>query len=281
MSKLLILFAAFFAYAAHAGEIEDTFQLNNNTPKKATIKLDTEAYSAILKKYIKADDTGLNRFAYGKVSKADAKALQDYIAKEEKIDPTKLTKEQQFVYWANLYNAVTIHIILENYPVDSIKDIKAKDKYPNRVGNGLAFTLAGGPWEGTAVKVNGIALNLNNIEHKILRLYGDPRVHYAINCASIGCPNLQPKAWEVDTLDADLTAAAKAFINNPRGVNKLPNGDIEVSSIYKWFKEDFGKSNKNIIKHMLKYAEGDTKAFLKDAKKINSYQYNWNLNESK
>lgn len=230
--------------------------------------VDNAAYAAFLSQYLKASDSGVNLVDYGAVTAEDRKALQGYIKSLEAIDPASLSKDEAFAYWGNLYNAVTLDVILEDYPVKSIRDIK-----PN------LFSI--GPWDVEKVTVNGEALTLNNIEHDILREFWDePRVHYVVNCASIGCPNLRPEPWTAEGLDDALTDAAKAYINSPRGV-LIKDGKITASSIYKWFKKDFGSSNANIIAHWKQYADRDLAAQLEGAKRINSYDYDWSLNDTK
>ena len=102
-------------------------------------------------------------------------------------------------------------------------------------------------------------------------------MHYAINCASYSCPNLLPKAWEAATLDADLDAAARAYVNHPRGVDPGRNG-LTVSSIYDWFEDDFGGSRSAVIDHLLTYADDTLAEEIRANPKIRSYDYDWSLN---
>jgi len=192
------------------------------------------------------------------------KAYTDYLASQ---NPDSLSEADQIAYWANLYNALTVNLILENYPVKSIRKIKAG-----------AFST--GPWKRDEVTVNGKVLSLNDIEHEILRKrYPNPAlVHYMVNCASIGCPNLRPKLWNGATLDADRDAAAREFINSSRGV-AIKGNKLKVSSIFNWFKEDFGGSKSEALKHFRKYAGPELLSALDSGAKIDDYGYNWDLNE--
>ena len=104
-------------------------------------------------------------------------------------------------------------------------------------------------------------------------------MHYSINCASFSCPNLQPRAWEAATLDTDLDAAAREYINSPRGVAVTSRG-LVVSSIYDWFEADFGGSRQAVIDHLLKYADDDLAAKIRANPKIRRYQYDWSLNDT-
>ena len=162
--------------------------------------------------------------------------------------PSKLPRNEAFAYWANLYNAITLQVILDRFPVHSIRDIKSDGLFDPK-----AYI---GPWRTKRVTVEGKQLSLDDIEHEIMRpTFKDPRVHYSVNCASFGCPNLPAKAWNAATLDADLDAAARDFINHPRGVAVLAGGKLKVSSIYKWFRDDFGADDAAVIAHLKKYAK--------------------------
>jgi hypothetical protein len=233
------------------------------------------SFDRLLGKYVVAKDDGVNRVDYAawKGNQADRNALNAYIKEFEKTAISKLPRQQQFAAWANLYNAVTVKVILDNYPVKSIRDIKS----------GLSLdpaALAGGPWWNKYVTVEGKQLTLNNIEHDILRKqFRDPRVHYAVNCASYGCPNLLQKAWRAETLEADLDAAARAYVNHPRGA-LLMAGELEVSSIYVWFKSDFGNTDQGVIDHLKKYATPSLAAKLQGVTKIAGHDYSWALNKA-
>lgn len=150
-------------------------------------------------------------------------------------------------FWANLYNAKTIDVVLDAYPIKSIKDI--------RLGGGLVAAVTGGPWKAKVVTVAGEKLSLDDIEHGILRpIFKDARIHYAVNCASIGCPNPMREAFTGAQLDSQLDAGARAYINSKRGVSV--NGDeVVASSIYNWFVADFGGTEKGVLDHVRRYGE--------------------------
>jgi hypothetical protein len=122
---------------------------------------------------------------------------------------------------------------------------------------------------------------LDQIENSILRPeFNEPRIHYAINCASIGCPNLAARAWRAETMEADLTAAARAYINHPRGVSIDSQGRVRVSTIYRWFAADFGGNAAAVLTHLRRYAAPDLQARLAQATTISNYNYDWALNGS-
>ena len=222
-------------------------------------------WTRLLAKYVHTSDDGVSRVDYGalKANAADRTALDAYIGKFAGMDLSG-TNDAAFAAWANLYNAVTVRYIVEKYPLGSIKD-------------GYFF---GGPWKKITVSVGGRNLSLDAIEHKILRPdFGDPRVHYAINCAAFSCPSLMATAWEPATLDADLDAAARAYVNNSRGVSVTDRG-LVLSSIYDWFAADFGGSKQAVIDHLLKYADTGLAKQIRANPKIRSYDYDWSLNDT-
>ena len=250
-----------------------TVQIAQNETIKPTPDMKTQptpvtAYAALLKNRISSGPNGLNLFDYaGAHADGDLKTITAYTDYLSDQNPDAMPEADQIAYWANMYNALTLKVVLENYPVSSIRKIKSG-----------AFKA--GPWDKDAVTVNGKTLTLNNIEHDILRKnYPNPAmVHYMVNCASIGCPNLLNKVWVGETLDADREQAARDYINSSRGV-AIKGDELEVSSIYKWFKEDFGNSKAGTIEHFRKFAGPELKAALDAGAEIDGYEYDWSLNE--
>ncbi len=239
---------------------------------------DPEAgYDALLGRYVRVSPDGVNRVDYARWhgNSADRKALDTYIAEMSSRRPSAMSRDDAFAYWGNLYNAVTLKVILDRFPVASIRDIKSS-------GSLFDFKSYTGPWREPRVTVEGKKLSLDNIEHDIMRpTFKDPRVHYVVNCASFGCPNLMARAWRARTLSADLDAAARDFINHPRGVEVLAGNKLRVSSIYKWFRDDFGPDNAAVIAHFKKYAKPDLAAKLDKVATIAEDQYDWTLNVTK
>lgn len=225
-----------------------------------------KAWDRILGKYVTRDASGLNRFAYAKVSEADKKALDDYIAMLSRVDITNRSRAVQKAYWINLYHAVTVDLILDEYPVKSIRDIKS----------GL---ISIGPWRRELVTVENTVLTLDNIEHNILRpIWQDARIHYAVNCASVGCPNLNTQAFTAKNTEKSLDRLARDYVNSPRGVS-ISNGRITVSKIYMWFAYDFGNSQAGVLAHVSQYATPEKKAEIERIGRISNSKYDWSLNE--
>jgi hypothetical protein len=244
------------------------------SPALAFAEPDHAAFDALLARHVKAAAPGgVNRVDYAAWagSQADRASLDAYIARLGRETPSRLDRPAQFAYWANLYNALTLDVVLDAYPVKSIRAIRSR-------GAGLNPKALIGPWQTKLITVEGRRLSLDDIEHAVMRpTFKDPRVHYAVNCASIGCPNLQPRAFRAATLEADLDAAARAYVNSARGLSVGANG-LTLSTIYRWFKEDFGADESALRAHLALYAEDARAEALKAGAPIAGYAYDWGLN---
>jgi hypothetical protein len=228
---------------------------------------DDGAWDVLLARYVRESPDGVNRVDYARwhASAPDRAALQGYIRSLEGEHPSAMARNAAFAYWANLYNAVTVETVLAHYPVRSIRDIRSE---------GLSLKGLIGPWQTKAATVEGRRLSLDEIENAVMRpTFRDPRVHYALNCASLGCPNLRPRAFHGETLDADLDAAARAYIAHPRGVAVTPQG-LRLSSIYRWYAADFG----DLRAHLERYATPARAAEIRATPRIAGYGYDWSLN---
>ncbi len=209
---------------------------------------------------------GIARVGYA-AARRDLPALRAYIAALEATDPTALAAPAAMAYWINLYNAVTVALVLEAYPVDSIREVRG----------GLLNT---GPWDVETTRVNGTALTLDDIEHGILRpVWRDPRIHYAVNCASIGCPDLAPRAYRSATLETMLEDGARAYVNHPRGA-RLDEGRLVVSSIYDWFQADFGGTESGVLDHLRHNAAAPLRSQLDGRSGYDDHDYDWSLNDA-
>ncbi len=236
-------------------------------------QIDHTAWQDILNAYLRSHSSGINRFDYPalKASAGDSAKLADYLAHLQGLDPRDYSQREQKAYWINLYNALTVQVVVEAYPVDSIRDIS------NRVLGGL---IPLGPWGDLRAQVAGLDLTLDNIEHGILRpIYRDNRIHYAVNCASLGCPNLPAMAFTAANTEALLEAGARAYVNHPRGVDFVDDDSMVISSIYDWFAEDFGNSEEGVIEHLTRFADEELAQRLRNFEGAVDYQYDWNLNQ--
>lgn len=220
--------------------------------------VDHGIYAELLRKYVndgEVDYRGL---------KEEESKLDQYLRVLEVVKPDGLSRDEQFAFYINAYNAWTLKLILGSYPgIKSIRDL------------GSIFKS---PWEKEVCRINGRVLTLDEIEHDILRpRFRDPRVHFAVNCASKGCPPLRPEPYYGKMIDRQLNEMAAAFINNPR-YNRIEGGTLYVSSIFKWYAEDF---HDDIIGFFLKYSRDaliDKLEIDRDRIRIKYLTYDWSLN---
>ena len=231
--------------------------------------IDHEPWQRLLDRYLDArHPSGINRFDYAGVSLEDKAALEAYVDALQATDPRDYSRTEQRAYWINLYNAATVALIVDHYPVESIRKI-----------HGGLFRF--GPWNEPLLTVAGESMSLNDIEHRILRpIWSDPRIHYAVNCASLGCPNLAARAYTKINTDELLDAGARAYVNHPRGAT-FERNRLRVSSIYDWYQVDFGDSDAGVIAHLSRYAKPELAARLAryDGKLRYDYDYDWELNQ--
>ena len=229
--------------------------------------IDHRAWDGVLAAHLRPDTDGINRFDYA-AALADRAGIDGYVRALAATPISRFDRAEQFAYWVNLYNALTIQVVLDHYPVTTIRDID--------ISPGL---FANGPWGADLVEVEGEALTLDDIEHRILRpIWQDPRIHYAVNCAALGCPNLQPVAFTGANTENLLDAGARAFVNHARGARVGRNG-LFVSSIYVWFDEDFGGTDAGVIAHLRGYAQPALAAGLAGVDRIDDDGYDWGLND--
>ncbi|MCE8000276.1 MAG: DUF547 domain-containing protein [Rhodobiaceae bacterium] len=260
-------FRSFEANFAPDSDLWSRWEAHN--PQRVEV-VDVSAWNDILAAYVIQDIDGLNRFAYGDVSPANRERLKQFIAEQTALPVSDYSRPAQKAYWINLYNAVTVDVVLDAYPVESIREID--------ISPGL---FADGPWGKELVSVEGEDLTLNDIEHRILRpIWNDARIHYAVNCASVGCPNLQAEAFTADNVERLLETGARSYVNSPRGVS-ISEGKVTVSSIYDWFFEDFGTSEEDVLAHLLAYADDDLASELRSIGKLDDAAYDWSLNDAR
>ncbi len=275
-SFLTILFLGIFVMAADAASFQSLFAPDSDLWERWAIHdessaetIDHSAWSDFLSQYRQIGDDGIAQVSYGAVTPDDRAALDAYIDVLAGLAISSYTREQQFAYWVNLYNALTIRAVLDAYPIESIRDVD--------ISPGL---FASGPWDADLISIEGEDVTLNDIEHRIVRpIWSDPRVHYVLNCASIGCPNLGERAFEADQLEQMLNDAARDYINSPHGA-RIEAGTLIASRIYDWFHEDFGEGEEDIIAHFRRYAEPDLAEALMASENIDGYEYDWALNDA-
>ncbi len=250
-----------------ASLVDPIFEINDPYSPYA---VDHSTWDCLLARYLVSDSTGVNRLRYSRVTAQDRNGLKSYLRYLQSIDTRTLNRHEQLAFWFNLYNARTVDIVLDNFPIRSIRQVKTK------------FTDFVGPFDDPgAVNVLGKPLSLNDIESGIIRpVWKDPRIHYALNCASYGCPNLAPRAWTAANLDSQLNGAAYEYINSNRAIRRGVLG-VKVSKIFKWYKADFGGNDEAVLNHLRQYANTTTQQKLSGQRNIRGYFYNWSLNAAR
>ena len=204
-----------------------------------------------------------DRFDYRALKKERGK-LDRYLKSLHAVSPADMrgwTRDQKYAFWINVYNAHAIQLIVDHYPVDSIKDI------------GGVFSSVWNkefiPMKAHHPEDDDDELSLDDVEHQILRpRYKDARVHAAVNCASVGCPPLRDEAFVAEKLDEQLDEQMRAFVADTRrnGFNRSKN-TIYISEIFDWFEEDFERDAKSVVRYVLRYApEGGSYQWILDAK---------------
>ncbi len=221
------------------------------------------AFTAILSKHVKDE---LVDYAGLKKNPAPLNAYLETLAAVPESVFKKWKNDEQMAFLINLYNAATLKLVADHYPVKSIKDIGG---------------ATGGPWKQKVVRLFGKVETLDHIEHDLLRPnYKDPRVHFAVNCASIGCPALRAEAFQASKLDAQLDEQGRIFLRDA-SKNRLDAGKkaLHLSSIFDWFKGDFIVKSGSVEKFILPYvSDVDRKVIGKGGLTIKSTDYDWKLN---
>ncbi len=219
-----------------------------------------EKWTALLQKYV--SNTGHVNY---KGLKADASKLDEYLAILSKQQPAKnWTKNEELAFWINAYNAFTVKLIIDNYPLKSIKDLNP----------GLSVIFVNTVWDKNFFSIGGKKMSLNDIEHGKLRKMNEPRMHFTIVCASVSCPKLSNTAYEAATLDKQLTQAAKDFLAD-QSKNKISATNPKLSKIFDWFSGDFKVNGHSKIDFINQF----TTVKINQNANIDYLDYNWNLNE--
>ncbi len=228
-------------------------------------------FTDVLNKYVK---NGLVNY---KELKKD-KRLDDYLTQLKNTVPEQLSINEKLAFWINSYNAFTLQVISENYPIESINELHTGGRI---IGHILGKTV----WDKEFITINNKKYSLNDIEHKILRKVDEPRIHFAIVCASISCPALLNEAFEPDKIVTQLQSQAIEFINdNSRNSFDLKNRKAYLSKIFDWFDEDFGDSEKEVLKYVSQFIPENISKDIKNNLsewEISYKDYDWNLNKIK
>ncbi|MDO9375017.1 MAG: DUF547 domain-containing protein [Ferruginibacter sp.] len=219
-----------------------------------------EKWSALLQRHV--SPTGVVNY---KGFKADLPKLKEYLDILSRQQPaSNWTKNESLAFWINAYNAFTVKLIVDNYPVKSIKDLNP----------GLSVIFVNTIWDKNFFSIGGNKMSLNDIEHRRLRKMNEPRIHFAIVCASKSCPRLLNSAYEAGTLDQQLTAAGRNFLADPFK-NKPAVSNPKLSKIFDWFSGDFSSKGKSKIDFINQFIN----IKIDPNTNISYLDYDWSLND--
>lgn len=237
--------------------------------KVALAEIQHDAWTALLEKHV--DQQGNVNYRAWKADAASLQALDNYLAhlSQAKIG-SRNSVQAQLAYWINAYNAVTIKGILREYPTSSIR---------NHTARLIGYNI----WKDLKLQVDSQQVSLDAMEHEILRKLGEPRIHFAIVCASVSCPKLQRWAFEAAKLDEQLTTAAQEFFaDTSKNRFDVASGRVQLSQIMSWFGDDFGKTSADQMRFVAKYSPVTARRLLVGGRaKVSYMKYDWGLNEQK
>jgi hypothetical protein len=265
---VIFLFFSFVTYACEGNLDVDHKEVPQNSKSEETIENsqnnalhEHKLWDKLTKLYVTEDG-----FVDYKGFVKDSTKLNQYLELLSANHPNdRWSSDQRKAYWINAYNAFTVKLIVKNYPVKSIKDL------------GGSIYKVNTPWDIKFINIGDEQYDLNNIEHSILRKeWEDPRIHAAVNCASVSCPGLRQGAFTADNLDKQLDEQMKSFIQD-ESKNRITKDKLKLSKIFKWFTGDF----KNVAPSEIAYLNRFTKVKISEDAEIDYFEYDWDLNESK
>ncbi len=226
------------------------FPITAQSQSKERIIISHDLWADLLEQYV--DEQG--NVDYANFSK-NVESLNDYLEYLGSFKPREdWPREEVLAFYINLYNAATVRLILEHYPVSSIRDIKQ-------------------PWAKKRIKLSEKELSLNEIEHRVLRKMNEPRIHFAINCASASCPKLINVPFKAQSMEEQLDQVSREFINDPSR-NEITTNHVAISALFKWYRIDFTKEGS-----LLDYIGRYTDEPILSGTKVRYLKYDWSLNE--
>lgn len=256
IALVLLLATATSVAAQPASSITEHWRAHN-ADSRATI--DHSAFTAFLQKYVVERDDAPNLVRYGAVTAADRQALQAYIRALTAVPLSRYNRSEQLAYWLNLYNAALLNLVLQHYPIASVRDINQ-------------------PWDTPVVKIDGVALTLAQIRTDILwPIWREPMACYGLSWAALGGPELRASAYRGSAVYAQLRAAAKAFVRSPQGF-AIKNDRLYLSRFFTFNKNAFGRSSAALISQLREHVPPASSARLDIFDRIAGFRFNWQLN---
>lgn len=235
------------------------------TPVHPAIAVDHSAYDSLLEKHVVGGYFDYEAFVN---NPGDLKKLQQYRGRMSQIQPDELSRDEALAYWINLYNASTIHLIAENYPVKSIRDL-----------GGWVTSV----FDRQFIPTQRGKISLNTLEHEIIRpKFEEPRIHFALVCAARSCPPLRNEAYTADNLESQLEDQTRQFLESDKNRFTLTDGTLtmQLSSIFYWYSEDFGGED-GIASYVADYRPSNqAEAIERGRYELDYLDYDWSLNQA-
>jgi hypothetical protein len=260
----LICLGLFISRPLLAAPFGDLWKHWDTSNEKSLSSVDHSDWQIILDRHLYSSNDGINRMDYQNFDPESRTLLKNYLSRMAQIVPTDLKKREQKVFWANLYNALTVDLVLSNPKKKTIKKMGKK-------------LLSFGPWDDEVITVENTKITLNDIEHRILRpIWRDHRIHFVLNCASLGCPNLSQTALTSENIEEQMNTAERLFLNDPRGV-KIAGEKLILSSLFDWYRDDFANSEKELISYIA--SKNPIIGEIQNPSEYRiEYRYDWGLN---
>jgi len=263
-----LLLTALLAPHSMAAPKSELWSFWSEHQPQSSFKVDHQIWQALLSRYVLLSDDGIHRVAYGEFDETAKAKLREYLDAMSRIAPTQLNRDEQLAYWINLYNAQTIQVVLDHPKKKSILSM------------GPFFAL--GPWDEPYLTIEDKPVTLNDIEHRILRpIWQDHRLHYVLNCASIGCPNLSQTAYDAASIAQQLANAQTAFLQHPRAISFTNKGRLQLTSLFDWYLTDFAPDVSELLAYLAVQRPdlaADLAAMGGNANAKIDYVYDWDLN---
>lgn len=267
VSYLSVVFGCAALNTAHA---KPPLGKRHAASQQASIgEIDHSTFDTLLKKYVDTD--GYVDYSSWQRSQRDRQALRYYLTQLSQADRQKrASREARLAFWINAYNAMTLEGILQEYPTTSIRN------HTSKFGG---YNI----WKDLPLLVGNQSYSINDMEHKILRKMGDPRIHFAIVCASIGCPRLRNEAYTAKNVDTQLADNSRDFFKRRQNFQVDANtGTVHISSILKWFGSDFGRTEAKRMAYLRPYLPREHQQIASNPRvKVRYLDYNWKLNDQR
>lgn len=263
--RLIALLAVMVWHSAHAAPSSDLWAYWAAHDRDAALQVDHSLWQTLLDGSVQRGGDHINRVDYKGFVKTNEHLLDTYLAYLQSLEPTSMSPNQQLAFWINLYNAQTVKVVLGYPDKDSILKMRPS-------------LLSVGPWDEKYLQIEGKDVSLNDIEHRILRpIWADHRLHFALNCASLGCPDLSTEAYRAETIQGQLQQAEDLFLSQPRAIELTQDGVLMLSSLFDWYLEDFADSEQALLQFLAERAPNLATTLRTHQSKIR-YHYDWALN---